>query len=48
MKKNLGIICINTFDISPIEINRYDDFGNLIEKPSETFQSCIMVLVRET
>ena len=36
-QKNLGIICINTFDISPIEINRYDDFGNLIEKPSETF-----------
>ena len=28
-QKNLGIICINTFDISPIEINRYDDFGSL-------------------
>ena len=31
-KTNLGIICINTFDLSPIEINRYDDFGNLIEE----------------
>lgn len=29
---NLGIICINTFDLSPIEINRYDDAGNLIEE----------------
>lgn len=36
-QKNLGIICINTFDISPVEINRYDDSGNLIEKTSETF-----------
>lgn len=36
-QKNLGIICINTCDISPVEINRYDDHGNLIEKPSETF-----------
>ena len=29
---NLGIICINSFDLSPIEINRYDDSGNLIEE----------------
>lgn len=29
---NLGIICINSFDLSPIEFNRYDDFGNLIEE----------------
>lgn len=36
-QKNLGIICINTCDISPVEINRYDDHGNLIEEPSETF-----------
>lgn len=36
-QKNIGIICINTFDISPVAINRYDDFGNLIETPSETF-----------
>lgn len=31
-QNNLGIICINTFDMSPIEINRYDDYGNLIEE----------------
>lgn len=36
-QKNIGIISINTFDISPVEINRYDAFGNLIETPSETF-----------
>lgn len=36
-QKNLGIICINTCNISPVEINRYDDHGNLIEEPSETF-----------
>lgn len=36
-QKNLGIICINTCDISPIGINRYDDHGNLIEEPSDTF-----------
>ena len=29
---NLGIICINSFDLSPIEFNRYDDYGNLIEE----------------
>ena len=31
-QNNVGIICINTFDISPVSINRYDDFGNLIEE----------------
>lgn len=31
-QNNIGIICINTFDISPVSINRYDDFGNLTEK----------------
>lgn len=31
-QNNLGIICINTFDMSPVTINRYDDFGNLIEE----------------
>lgn len=36
-QKNLGIICINTCDIFLVEINRYDDHGNLIEEPSETF-----------
>lgn len=29
---NLGIICINTMDLSPIEINRYNDYGELIEE----------------
>lgn len=29
---NLGIICLNSFDLSPIELNRYDDYGNLIEE----------------
>lgn len=33
-QNNLGIICINTFDLSPVTINRYDDFGNLIEEPA--------------
>lgn len=31
---NVGIICINTFDLSPVTINRYDDHGNLIEEPA--------------
>ncbi len=31
-QNNVGIICINTFDISPVSINRYDDIGNLIEE----------------
>lgn len=35
-QNNLGIICINTFDMSPISINRYDDYGNLIEEPSKS------------
>lgn len=33
-QKNIGIISLNTFDISPVEINRYDDSGNLIEEPA--------------
>ena len=31
-QNNLGIICINTFDLSPIQINRYDDYGNYIQE----------------
>lgn len=31
-QNNVGIICINTFDMSPVTINRYDDHGNLIEE----------------
>lgn len=35
-QKNIGIINLNTFDFSPVEINRYDDAGNLIEKASDS------------
>lgn len=31
-QKKLGIICINTFDIAPIIINQYDNYGNLVNK----------------
>lgn len=31
-QNNVGIICINTFDMSPVTINRYDDHGDLIEE----------------
>lgn len=31
-QNNVGIICINTFDMSPVTINRYDDHGKLIEE----------------
>lgn len=31
---NLGIISLNSFEFVPIEINRYDDSGNLIEEPA--------------
>ena len=30
---NLGIISLNTFHVDQIEINRYDDYGRLIEEP---------------
>lgn len=33
-QNNVGIICINTFDMSPVTINRYDDHGNLVEEPA--------------
>ncbi len=32
-QKNLGIIFMDTFDIVPIIINRYNDHGRLIKKP---------------
>ncbi|MCI9073676.1 MAG: hypothetical protein HFH80_12920 [Lachnospiraceae bacterium] len=31
-QKNLGIISLHTFDMVPVTINRYDDFGNIIEE----------------
>lgn len=34
VQTNLGIISLNTFEFVPIEINRYDDYGNLIEEPA--------------
>ena len=38
-QNNVGIICINTFDMSPVTINRYDDHGNLIEEPAGIMQT---------
>lgn len=35
-QKNIGIISLNTCDISPVIINRYDDYGNFIEKPTSS------------
>lgn len=35
-QKNLGIISLNTFDLIPISINLYDDFGKLLEKPVDS------------
>lgn len=32
LQDNVAIISLNTFDVVPIEINRYDDFGNLKEE----------------
>ena len=31
---NVGIVNLNTFELLRLEINRYDDLGNLIEKPA--------------
>lgn len=31
-QNNIGIISLNTFEIMPIEINQYDNHGNLIEE----------------
>lgn len=31
-QNNVGIISLNTFEVMPIEINRYDDHGTLIEE----------------
>lgn len=33
-EENIGVISLNTFDLAHIEINRYDDYGNLLEEPS--------------
>lgn len=34
-QENIGIINLNTFDLAPVTINQYDDFGKRIEKPVE-------------
>ncbi len=31
-QENLGIVNLNSFDLAPVTINRYDDFGKLVEK----------------
>ena len=31
-QNNVGINCINTFDMSPVTIKHYEDHGDLIEK----------------
>ena len=36
---NIGIINLNTFEMMYIEINRYDDNGELIQQPSEVLVS---------
>ena len=37
-QNNVGLISLNTFDMVPIEINRYDSGGGLIEENTGTFQ----------
>ena len=37
-QNNVGLISPNTFDMVPIEINRYDSGGGLIEENTGTFQ----------
>lgn len=34
-QKNLGILNLNSFDLAPVTINRYDDFGKLIEEAEQ-------------
>lgn len=31
---NVGVVNLNTFELLRLEINRYDDYGNLIEEPA--------------
>lgn len=31
---NVGIVNLNTFELLYLEINRYDDYGNLLEEPA--------------
>ena len=34
-EENIGVISLNTFELAHVEINRYDDYGNLLEEPSQ-------------
>lgn len=36
---NVGIVNLNTFELLYLEINRYDDYGNLIEEPADYMSS---------
>ena len=43
-QNNIGVISLNTFEVMPIEINRYDPHGTLMETPAgyvqnESFES---------
>ena len=38
-QNNVGIISLNTFELMPIEINRYDQSGQLIEENTGVMQS---------
>lgn len=34
-EENIGIISLNSFSVAHVEINRYDDYGKLLEEPSQ-------------
>lgn len=34
-EENIGVISLNTFDLAYVEINQYDDYGNMLEEPSQ-------------
>ncbi len=38
---NIGIIDLNTFDVCNLKMNRYDDYGNLIEEKAGSSSSMI-------
>ena len=35
---NVGLLCLNSFELLPVEINRYDDGGRLIEEATGVVQ----------
>lgn len=38
---NVGIIDLNTFDVCNLKMNRYDDYGNLIEEKARSSSTMI-------